>query len=466
MKRNVILLILDTVRKDYFDEYATNLKRISDISFDNAYAASSWSTPSHASIFTGELPHQHGVNANKLSFRDLDKEKTFLAKLSDFHTIGTSTNVFAGPEFGFDDLFDHFIQVSRNGVVSGGLDMDTFSRTTESSGVDLYRQYLAESWKQQKLFRSVVNGVTAKSHDLIRSLGIPRLWDYGARSIVSGSKDHLTNESKPYFFFANFMEAHSPYEDCLLYDQNISEVPFGWSDSLDDWEINARGEEFKETNQMKYRRSIYSGSIDYLDRIISPYITHIIEESNRDTTVIITADHGEALAHSENPPIWGHVGSLSHSLLHVPLEIINPPEDYSPNTQAPFSQLDIEKLILAFSRDQPVYFDRSMVPAERIGLGVDQEIEPADYDYWNRGIRCVYEGDSRVEWDTLGETKEFKIGSASEERLVQESSEVSEKYHRIFDDSLENHSADTSNDDTIENLSRNVRKGLEDLGYL
>lgn len=465
MRRNIVLLILDTVRKDYFDNYANNLKRESDISFDNAYAASSWSTPSHASIFTGELPHQHDVHANSLSFKALGKKRTFLTDLSEFQTIGTSTNVFAGPEFGFDSLFDSFIHVSRNGIVPGGLDMDTFSRTTESSGIEQYKQYFTKSWKQQRLFRSVINGITAKTHNITRSAGLPRLWDYGARAIISGSKDKLTNEDRPYFYFANFMEAHSPYEDCLLYYRDISAVPRGWSDSLDDWVVNKQGRELEEVEEIENRRKVYSGAIDYLDKVITPFIKRVIEKSNHDTTVIITADHGEALAHSDDPPRWGHVGSLSHSLLHVPLEIINPPEGYSPDTQAPFSHLDLGELILSLSKNEPVAFDRSIVPAERIGLGVDQEIGPADYDYWNRGIRCVYEGNSRIEWDTHGETKEFRVESPSKERFVQELDETPEKYQDMFDESIEQYSGFTSNSSS-ESLSEDVREGLEDLGYM
>jgi len=40
-QRNIVFICLDTVRKDYFDKFSKRIKRLSDIDFDEAYAASS-----------------------------------------------------------------------------------------------------------------------------------------------------------------------------------------------------------------------------------------------------------------------------------------------------------------------------------------------------------------------------------------------------------------------------------------
>jgi len=73
--RNVVLIVLDTVRKDYFDEYAYRLQDRSDVTFSNCRAASSWSVPSHASMITGELPHVHGIHTHDRYFDNLQKNK-------------------------------------------------------------------------------------------------------------------------------------------------------------------------------------------------------------------------------------------------------------------------------------------------------------------------------------------------------------------------------------------------------
>jgi predicted AlkP superfamily pyrophosphatase or phosphodiesterase len=67
----VILVVLDTLRADHLTTYgcerltAPFLDSFASRSaiFDDAYAPSSWTAPSTASLFTGVYPRQHGVAA-------------------------------------------------------------------------------------------------------------------------------------------------------------------------------------------------------------------------------------------------------------------------------------------------------------------------------------------------------------------------------------------------------------------
>ena len=67
---NVVLIILDTVRADRMSLYVyrePTTPRLGEFAtqatvFEQAYAYSTYSLPSHASILTGLLPHQHGAN--------------------------------------------------------------------------------------------------------------------------------------------------------------------------------------------------------------------------------------------------------------------------------------------------------------------------------------------------------------------------------------------------------------------
>jgi arylsulfatase A-like enzyme len=67
---NVVLLTLDTTRRDrlglygYSRKTSPNLDALAALSvvFDRAVAASSWTLPSHASIFTGKFPSSHGAD--------------------------------------------------------------------------------------------------------------------------------------------------------------------------------------------------------------------------------------------------------------------------------------------------------------------------------------------------------------------------------------------------------------------
>ena len=62
-QRNVVVLCLDTLRKDTLDRLARRLSALADVSFENCRAASGWSVPSHASMLTGQLPSEHDVHA-------------------------------------------------------------------------------------------------------------------------------------------------------------------------------------------------------------------------------------------------------------------------------------------------------------------------------------------------------------------------------------------------------------------
>ncbi len=69
-KPHVVLITLDTTRRDrlgcygYSRPLSPNLDALAgrSVVFDRAVAASSWTLPSHASIFTGKLPSSHGAD--------------------------------------------------------------------------------------------------------------------------------------------------------------------------------------------------------------------------------------------------------------------------------------------------------------------------------------------------------------------------------------------------------------------
>ena len=66
---NIVLLVLDTVRADRTDLVDPSLENTpsmlalghSGAVYTQAYANSTWSLPSHATLFTGLYPHRHGA---------------------------------------------------------------------------------------------------------------------------------------------------------------------------------------------------------------------------------------------------------------------------------------------------------------------------------------------------------------------------------------------------------------------
>jgi hypothetical protein len=460
MKRNVAVLVLDCVRKDFFEEYATRLLRMSDVSVDRCYAASSWSTPSHASMFTGELPHRHGVHAHNLDFRNLETD-TFLSELEEHTTVGTSTNLFAGPSFGFDHLFDEFWNASRNGVFMGGMNIEEFSQESSTGGIRKYRDFVAEAYRRDCLSRSLLNGASVKLNDAVEAAQMPRLWDYGAGSMIRGSLGRLPSR-EPFFFFANFMEAHSPYLPSVKYDSSLYDVPSGWSGEAKEWEINKNPDGY--TDLVEGRREVYAASVDYLDRRVSSFVERLMEKTEGETTVFVTADHGENLAFESEDFIWGHQGSLSHPLLHVPFAAINLPDGHAEALSGPsFSHLDLGDLVVSVAKGEPAEMQsREYVPAERIGYG--PSTEPDDFEYWDRAIRCVYHDGSRYEWDSLGERYEYEIIGDSTEKKVSEDAKIPDEVMEQLDTDIKEYKKKVSG--SRAELDDTTKQNLSELGYL
>lgn len=126
--RNVALVCLDSVRKDVFDEFSPRLQGRASLSFLQARAASSWTVPSHASVLTGELPHEHGVHIDDRDYAAITRSATFFDPLAEHQALGASANVFASESFGFDVLFDEFVSVSNDAAFPDGPVVDAADR--------------------------------------------------------------------------------------------------------------------------------------------------------------------------------------------------------------------------------------------------------------------------------------------------------------------------------------------------
>ena len=128
-KPNVILIIIDTARKDHFSCYGYSRQltpRIDELAkdgvkFDNAEAAAPWTLPSIASILTGLYPHKHmaGYAANdpKTHQEGLTYINSSVITLAEvlfdnkYQTVGSFQNPFVDPGYGLNrgfEIYDYF----------------------------------------------------------------------------------------------------------------------------------------------------------------------------------------------------------------------------------------------------------------------------------------------------------------------------------------------------------------------
>jgi arylsulfatase len=113
---HVILVCLDTLRADRLSLYGNarltsprleEWARRRAVVFDSVVAASPWTLPSHASLFTGLDALRHGVNQGYPMPRVLPAMAT-LFRQAGYATAAVTGGGYLSPQYGFDHGFDRF----------------------------------------------------------------------------------------------------------------------------------------------------------------------------------------------------------------------------------------------------------------------------------------------------------------------------------------------------------------------
>lgn len=475
MDRNVVVLCLDSVRKDYYDEYAPRLERRAGTTFERAYAASNWSMPSHASMFTGELPHEHDVHPSGTgTFGELTPDDTFLGDLSGYSTYGISANTYAGSGFEFDQLFDSFRDYSPSALFQEALKPQVLQQQTGRTGRERYSNFLRRSVGHDRPVKSLLNGlwgVTPGKERLSRSRLFPYSKYSGVAEMEDIAREALVSLEEPFFAFANFMDAHVPSMPIPAFDDDLHSVPAGWSTDEVAPDVGSNPEPPREhEDDVRRYRELYRCEIDYLDRVLASFVDDVGEMTEGETTFVVTSDHGENLGYPADEHLLGH-NSMSHAILHTPCSIVNPPADFPDTVSGLFSHLELGTLVcdLAAGREFDPDLVWNAVPAEspRVG-GLRRSAEP-DAPRFERMARCLVRGDRKYLWDSLGarELYDLEFGFPPAERLIDENISIPDEAAEHFGVSIEAYldRVDRADAESIE-LDPATRGQLEGLGYL
>ena len=294
--KNVLLIVLDTVRADRLgrvgdlDGTMPNLARIAErgVRFDRAYSTAPWTAPSHASMFTGKLPHELAIGWNSA----LEKGPATLAEVlteRGFSTSGFVANTtYCSYETGLDRGFGHY----------------------EDYDLNLGSLLLCSSIVQRGL-----NFV--HQHPNIEKR-LPK-WDFASSTRKDGARIRgdfrrwrSNRADRPFFAFLNFYDAHHPY---LAPESDPSPEARRLLKTW--WEADKRALSRKDVSTA---REAYDDCIRSLDREIGELFDELDREGIlKETLVLVTADHGEHLGEHD---LYGHGCSLYGSELHVPLVVI------------------------------------------------------------------------------------------------------------------------------------------------
>jgi arylsulfatase A-like enzyme len=297
---DVVLIVLDTVRAGSVSTYgyarptapAIDALAAEGVLFQDATSPSTWSLPSHASLFTGRYPSSHGAHSEH---RYLDDRYPTLAQVLEAN--GYETFCFTANAWISDGL----------GLTRGFAWQDESLRAQGGAGrgfVFIYR--LLDRFGLQD---------TDKGGDLVAS------------RFASWARDRPPDADRPAFVFLNFIEAHFPYHQLprdSLYrftDRPYSELR---EISIDLLGANFGGKGRPVDEVQEQTRDMYDGGVVYTSQLLSRIVESLRERGTLDDTILVVlADHGEILG--ERGGYFGHGPSFYQESVGVPLLMRYPP---------------------------------------------------------------------------------------------------------------------------------------------
>lgn len=273
----IVLITLDTLR---YDSFAGAGDGESDMpllrgwaergrQFDAHYSASSTTQPSHASLFTGLHPWQHGVTRNGTVLHE--RHVTVAESL---RALGYSTAAVVGSfplhrRFGYAQGFDAYTDRFDHGRVRrwGGTRVDNGGR-----------------------FYSLAEEVTA------RALG----------AIDASSADRQ-------FFWFHYFDPHTPYGDAREPAQRVEIM-----DTLE----RLKKQPVDIESFLARAREAYAEDVRRLDRAVNAVLERLAADTpDVETHVLVVADHGESFGEGGS---IGHGTRLTPSQVHVPSFLLSP----------------------------------------------------------------------------------------------------------------------------------------------
>ena len=304
--RSLIFVVLDSMRRDHLGVYndaidfTEHIDRIAGEStvYENAVAQAPWTLPSHASMFTGTYPWEHGAT-NKHAHFETD-ETTLAGKFGkqDYLTAAITPNIWVTPHKGLTDGFDEV----ENFLGLGGL-------------TPLQRVYRTASKLVERLDERVRRPIVQPLSRVLDAVDI----DTTCRSeeTIDAAIDFLESHSDERFFlFVNLMEPHEPYNPPQEYldrhgVQDLNAVP----DDNEDFFAN-------ETDYDELRKA-YRASVDYTDDLIGRLDRTLSEQGLDDAVLAVAGDHGQALGEDD---FFGHQFTVREEVVSVPLFVRHPNE--------------------------------------------------------------------------------------------------------------------------------------------
>lgn len=471
---NVVWVVWDTVRADHLSLYGHDRPTTPFLEewardarvYNDCLSTASSTVPSHASMFTGLLPSEHGMHNRH---KHLEDHFETIAEL--FHEAGYATYLFAAnPHISSDENFQQGFDVEEH----------PWDPAYRDEALSIVRSKITPEDRSSEL-PDKVRAMTLSPWD-IKACG--ELARRGVESWLDGR-----DPAQPFFIFLNYMEAHRPFippasfrekmmtpeqlEKSYLVDR--SWVPM-WSYTFGLHEYT--GEE------LDLMAATYDACLAELDALFRDLVAMLETRIDLDDTIIVlTADHGEHLGEHH---MLDHQYSLYNPLIRVPL-VVRYPEKFAPGRDdGPVVTYDLFPTLLELAGIDPPPGHRSQAmsllstkpdrarvaeyPSPFPGpFGAVLSAHP-DWDPspWLRVLRTYHLNDYKYIWASDGR---HELYNEREDRgelhnLIDERNDLHLDLNTGLEDFVAQLSPPATTTQSMPRMSEETRRRLEALGYL
>ena len=284
----IILIMVDTLRADHLSCYGyegirtPHLDRLAadGIRFARAFAQSSWTRPSVATILTSLYPSSHGAVHKGDALGDSVETVAEVLQAHGYHTIGLANNANVSEAFNFQQGFDTYTYLAP----------ELFFHASESATeLTVYRQL------------RVMRERFLTSRKWVRNYYQP------AEVVTDRALDIVAREKEsPFFLFLHYMDPHDPYFAHPFDGEGVARV----------------AEPNPDPSRAQELRQLYDGEIVYLDEHLGRLFDGLRALGIYERAMIlVTSDHGEEFFEHGG---WWHGTTLYEEQIGVVLIVKAP----------------------------------------------------------------------------------------------------------------------------------------------
>lgn len=448
----VILIVLDTVRADRISLYGNrgatkNLEEFAKgaLVFENCVAPSPHTLPSHASIFTGLYPAEHGSHGDlsaksKTIFgfpivKPLSEKYLTLAEFfadNGYQTAAIVSNaIVLNPEFRLNQGFQ---------IADALMSIGHIYHTYPFRPILHPFSYISNLYPKYFLYYRTADDMTSESSHVLKNLS-----------------------PEPFFIFINYLDAHDPYHPPRPYHGYFTEKIFPQFYKLEQYVRRFIIKKWNQKDWITYQFSQYDGEIAYLDAQLGKLFSRLKEMGIYDSSlIIVTSDHGELFG---THGFFGHGTPMYEGVIRIPLIIKFPFSKRVGRNKKMVSLCDLYPTILSICG--------LPIPDGISGKAFGDHSSPVVSEFYNFGIgehRIIYNGKykhMRYEYQNEPELYDLDKDPNEHNNLAEKLPKVTAMMEEKMNDWKDTHKPKyLSSADKEATISKSIKDQLQALGYI